>query len=234
MRLILRPLSTDVNHQTSGYAHRHELTLGFSAEDDIPDPFVLGEVPEREWTVPSGRSSPRSRKSERLTTRLRGNAPKPKPIAKQTATRARRKAKPQPVNQAKSQPVKPPKFQSVDQAKARLVSQKKSVANNGRRSRVGGRRRRTQVSWHTFALDWLRRHPGASNRQWQEAIEEAGHLGVTAAGVSALRATAKPMRSRAPSAMVTRTAQKVQPSVSRVCRCDACDLVVGDDGRCRC
>lgn len=33
------------------YAHRHELTPGFSRHDDIPDPYVPGEVRGRERAV---------------------------------------------------------------------------------------------------------------------------------------------------------------------------------------
>ncbi|CRK56371.1 hypothetical protein [Alloactinosynnema sp. L-07] len=47
------------------YAHRHELTSGFSHEDDIPDPYTHGEAPQRERAVPSARSQPRPHSSKR-------------------------------------------------------------------------------------------------------------------------------------------------------------------------
>lgn len=33
-------------------AHRRELAAEYSADDDLPDPVVFGEVPGREWIVP--------------------------------------------------------------------------------------------------------------------------------------------------------------------------------------
>jgi hypothetical protein len=46
-------------------AHRYELAPGYSANDEIPDPFVLGEVPDREWVVPRRKATRSSRRSGR-------------------------------------------------------------------------------------------------------------------------------------------------------------------------
>ncbi|GGS46668.1 hypothetical protein GCM10010171_47350 [Actinokineospora fastidiosa] len=49
-----------INDWYDDYAFRHELTPGYSPDDDVPDPYVPGEVPAREWVVPRSavKSSP--------------------------------------------------------------------------------------------------------------------------------------------------------------------------------
>jgi hypothetical protein len=49
------------------HAHRHELTPGYSADDDVPDPVVFGEVPGAEWTVPGTRTTGSPGRSRRAS-----------------------------------------------------------------------------------------------------------------------------------------------------------------------
>jgi len=49
------------------HAHRHELTPGYSPDDDVPDPVVFGEVPGAEWTVPGTRTTGSPGRSHRAS-----------------------------------------------------------------------------------------------------------------------------------------------------------------------
>ncbi len=235
------------------YAHRHELTPGFSPDDDIPDPFVLGEIPSREWTVPSSRDVPRSRKKRPPAVGLPPLPPADKGGSWQSAARkwlaefpertnrecqralrtaGHRGATTKLIARLRESMPKPAETQVREKTK---TDQTKSVRSAGgaRRSRSGRRGSSAPVAWHTFALQWLRTHPGASNREWQEAIEEAGFVGVTAPAVSALRATTKAVRNAPRRATKPPRPQPTTPSIPPR-YCEACGLAVSNAGRCRC
>lgn len=236
------------------YAHRHELTPRFSSDDDVPDPFVLGEAPQREWAAPSRRTVPRPRKQTRTADEIRTLPPADRNGTWQSAAKKWLTRFPQGTNReclralrtaghtgastqliARLREGLPKSTAKRAHRKARTTDRARStpVIRQPRRPHHDGNRRSTRLPWHTFALRWLREHPGASNRQWREAIEEAGFVGITAAALSALRTQTKPTRTAPRHTTAPRTAHRPEPT-TRPRYCDACGLAVGDDGHCRC
>jgi type II secretory pathway component PulM len=232
------------------YAHRHELATGFSTDDDIPDPFTLEETPGREWTVPHRRGRPRSGKQSQRAGELRALPPAVRGGSWRTAARKWLTEFPQGTNReclralraaghtdASSKLIerirasmpKPVPTRASTKASTKAAINPASTASGCRRSRSVAKRE----SWHAHALQWLREHPGASNRQWLEAIEEAGHVGVTAAAVSALRAQAGPARRKQRPTTVAATTRTPAP-VIQARYCEGCGLAVNNDGLCRC
>jgi hypothetical protein len=241
-----------INDWYQDSAHRHELTPGFSPDDDRPDPFVLGEIPGREWTVPRRSRSSRSGKRTRRVPDSRTPPPAAGAGSWQAAARKWLAGFPQGTNREclralrtaghtgastrlierlrKSMP-KPAPTTTRNQAKANTVSRSRSAARTHRRSRSGTDR--AVAPWQAAAVHWLRKHPGASNREWRAALEEAGLIGVTTAALSALRRQIKPVKRRSPRAGAAAGRRHPVP-VIRVKYCEGCGLAVHDDGRCRC
>jgi hypothetical protein len=239
---------TGIDDHYMNYAHRHELSPGFSADDDIPDPYVPGEIPGREWVVPN-RS--RSRKRNVVATPLphadRGGS-------WESSARRWLAAFPEGTNrqcqralllaghkkvgtkfiQRLRASIQTPAPTSKRARTKRTPAAAPRVGSKQRSSRSASRRQVAELDWQSFATRWLGAHPGMSNRQWQEAITEAGYIGVTAAALTRIRNTVAPVR-RAPRrpAVVVRSASRPVLGVE-VRYCDGCGLAVGYDGRCRC
>lgn len=237
------------------YAHRNELTPGFSPDDDIPDPFVPGEIPGREWVVPRNTKPPTPRKQARDTDKIRTLQPARRGGSWETAAKEWLDSFPEGTNReclralhsaghtrastkliARLRATLPKTTQTRKKTTRKTPSPAKSVQGADRRRQPGSgarRRRAEEVPWHAFAKRWLREHPGASNRQWHEAIEEADFVGVTAKAVSALRREVKPSKSKSRRPVVWQLKRPPEQPV-RADYCDGCGLAVNDDGRCNC
>ncbi len=232
------------------YAHRHELTPGFSPDDDIPDPYVPGEVPGREWIVPQRRSRTQPKKQDRQRGDVRPHPPADRSGPWQAAATKWLRASPQGTNAECQRALRLAGHENVSRqliarlragmpaaapAQGRQQGNAKPTPDNDRRSapRSGRRRHHDTAPWHAFATRWLRANPGASNRQWMDAIEEAGFVGVTRKAVSALRSQMPPIRSKSKRAAAPQPAQP-PVQVTRTSYCDGCGMAVTYDGRCRC
>jgi hypothetical protein len=237
------------------YAHRHELTPGFSSDDDKPDPFVLNEIPGREWTLPRRSRSSRSTRRTRRVPEARTPPPADGTGSWQSAARkwlaefphgtnreclralqtvGHSGASTQLIERLRRSMPKPTPATIRNQAKANTAGrQRASAAGTRRRSRSGTDHRRAAPPWHAAAVHWLRKHPGASNREWRAALEEAGLVGVTTVALSALRGQIKPVKRRSHHAG-TNVRRRHPVPVIRPKYCEGCGLAVHDDGRCRC
>jgi hypothetical protein len=191
------------------YAHRHELTPGFSPDDDIPDPYVPGEVPQREWAVPGSRQRPKTGEGAQrpgafrdIPSATRGGSWKsaaekwftefPQGTNRE-CLRALRTAGHKVSGTRKIDPIRASVAKVNQNSKAAQQtrsepSKETKTASSRRRASAHQRRNGSTVpDWHDFAINWFRNHPAASNRQWRDEVKAAGFTAVTRADISALR-----------------------------------------------
>ncbi|MBB5855893.1 hypothetical protein ACFQ05_34715 [Amycolatopsis umgeniensis] len=218
-------------------AHRHEVMPEYGPDDDIPDPEVFGESPAQGWIVHG--SGQRLRHKKRVPA---PDGPRTVPSAVsggtwQSAARKWLAAFPQGTNREclralRSAGHKNATTQLIERLRVKSRTDPARAKKHVRRSTSGNKRRRSadDVAWHGFAVQWLRTHPGASNRQWREAVEEAGFAGVSSAAIAALRGE---VRSRKAKPLNPSTARPT-PLHVKVDYCDGCGIAVRDDGLCRC
>lgn len=231
-------------------SHLGELDARYSPDDDVPDPYVFGEAPPRRPTVPrSTRSRRRARPAENphepppATSRGSWRSAAEKWLAKHPQRsnddcfRALRLAGHTDVTRklVKRLRANLPKAVPARPSKPAGGGRSAGGAEKAGRSTSSGRHRGVESSapWHSFARRWLRKHPNASNRQWQEAIEEAGFAGVTDRAISALRREIVPVRA----VSRPRPVRRPTPQPARapgVDYCGGCGIAVSDDGLCRC
>jgi hypothetical protein len=230
-------------------AHRNELSPRFSHDDDISDPFVLGEQPGREWTVPTGRK-PQRQKSISGDRRKIPAADRSGPW--QAAAKKWLTHFPQGTNRECLRALTAAGHRG---ATTRLIEELRSGTVRTKPHRQGGKtspttflqprpqlpkvnRSSTQqldatTRWYDFAADWLTAHPNASNKDAWKALDRAGFTKITLGAIAWFRRKAGKTPSARSRVFVAPTPTNPVPA-ARIRYCDGCGLAVDHSGRCRC